>query len=153
MKKLLYSECIFLMTGWIGSVPVQISGCCLDGALSWWCNELLLVVVVLCLSVVPHGRAIGLLATKGNPPPDCSGQGEGPSFLASCRASRAVADAPSFQTCLRACTFTFCMRVCIYVYVYLCADMYPCIYVHVCMYMYMCAFIHMCMCMCMHICA
>jgi len=61
---------------------VQISGCDLDGALSSWCDELLLVVVVLRLSVVPRERAIGLLTTKGNPPPDCSGQGEGQSFLA-----------------------------------------------------------------------
>jgi len=113
----------------------------------------LLVVVVLRLSVVPCGRAIGLLATKGDTPPDCIGQGEGQSFLASSRASRVVAAAPSFQTCLHACICTFCMCVCIYVYVRMCADMYIYMYVHVCMYMYMYAFIHMCMCMCMYICA
>ena len=27
--------------GWIGPAPVQISGCCLGGALSWWCDGLL----------------------------------------------------------------------------------------------------------------
>ena len=42
-------------------------------------------MVVLRLSVVPRGRAVGLLATKGNPPPNCSGQGEGRSFLAESR--------------------------------------------------------------------
>ena len=63
------------------------------------------------------------------------------------------AAAPSFQACLRAFKCTFCMRVCIYVYVYMCADMYICMYMHVCMYLYIYAFIHMCMCMCVHICA
>jgi len=88
------------------------------------------------LSVVPHGQAIWLLATKGNPPPDCSGQEEGRSFLASSRASRAVAAASSFQTCLHACIYTFCMCVCVYVYVCMCVDMYIYTYVHVCMYIY-----------------
>jgi len=58
-----------------------MSGCSLGGTLSSWCDELLLVVVVLRLSVVPCGQAIGLLAMEGDPPPDCSGQGEGRSFL------------------------------------------------------------------------
>jgi len=107
-------------------------------------------VVVLRLSVIPHGRAIGLLAMKGNPPPDCSGQGEGRSLLVSSRASRAVAAAPLFQTCLRACIYTICMCVCIDVYV--CGHVYIYIYVHVGMYMYMYAFIHVCMCICMRIC-
>ena len=89
---------------------------------------------VLRLSVVPRERAIGLLTTKGNPPPDCSGQGEGRSFLASSRASRAGAAAPSFQSaCVRAYIQFVC--VCIYVYVCMCADMY--------------IYIYMCMCVCM----
>jgi len=90
---------------------------------------------------------------EGYAPLDCSGQGEGQSFLASSWASRVVAAAPSFRRASRAFICTFCMRVCIYVYVCMCADVYIYIYVHVCMYMYMHAFIHMCMCMCMHTCA
>ena len=111
-----------LWTGWIGPATVQISGCGLDGALSWWCDKLRLIVVILRLSVVSRGRAIGLLATKGNPPPDCSGQGEGRSFLVLSLASRAVAATPSFQTCLRAYIYTICMCVCIHVYMCMCVD-------------------------------
>jgi len=33
--------------GWIGSAPVQMSGCCLGSALSWWCDGLLLGLGVL----------------------------------------------------------------------------------------------------------
>jgi len=97
-------------------------------------------VVVLRLSVVPRGPAIGLLATKGNPPPDCSEQGEGWNFLASSQASRAVAAAPSFQTCLHACIYTICMCVCIYVYVCMCAGMYIYIYICACVYVH----VHVC---------
>jgi len=68
-------------------------------------------------------------------------------------ANRAFAAAPSFQACLRALICTFCMCVCIHVYVCMCADMNICIYMHVCMCLYICAFIHVCMCMCMNICA
>jgi len=90
---------------------------------------------------------------EGYPSPDCSGQGEGQSILASSWASRAVAAAPSFQTCF----------VCVHMYilnagVYICVCVYVCrhdicIYMHVCMYLYIYAFTHVCMCMCMHICA
>jgi len=132
---------------------VQISGCGLDGALSRWCDELLLVVVVLRLSVVPRGQAIGLLATKGIPLWIAADREKG-------RASWRQVGLPAqslprrrFRRALRAFICTFCMRVCISVYVCMCADMYMYIYVHVCMYMYMYAFIHVCMCMCMHICA
>ena len=34
-------------TGLIGSAPVQMSGCCLGGVLLWWCDGLLLALVVL----------------------------------------------------------------------------------------------------------
>jgi len=104
-------------TEWIGSAPVQISRCGLDGALSW------------------------------------CGQGEGQSFLVSSWAARAVAAAPSLQTCF-ACVHMYILYACVYicVCVYVCGhDM--CIYMHVCMYLYIYAFIHVCMCMCMHICA
>ena len=101
-------------TGRIGSAPVQISGCGLDGALSW------------------------------------CGQGEGQSFLVSSWASRAVAAAPSFQTCF-ACVHMYILYACVYicVCVYACGHDI-CIYMHVCMYLYIYAFIHVCM--CMHVC-
>jgi len=139
-------------TGWICSAPMQISRS-LDGALLWWCDDLLLVVVVLCLSVVPRGRAVGLLATKGIPLRITADREMG-------RASWRKVGLPAqslprhhFRHALRAFICTFCMCVCIYVYVCMCADMYIYIHVHVCMYMYMYEFIHMCMRMCMHICA
>jgi len=90
---------------------------------------------------------------EGYPPPDCSGQGEGRSFLASNWASHAVAAAPSFQTCfacahmyiLYSCVYIcVCVYVCGHVYIYTCACVY--VYVYVCV-------THTCMCMCMHICA
>ena len=104
-------------TGRIGSAPLQISGCGLDGALSW------------------------------------CGQGEGQSFLVSSWSTRAVAAAPSFQTCF-ACVHMYILYACVYI----CVCVYVgghdiCIYMHVCMHLYIYAFIHLCMCMCMHICA
>jgi len=63
------------------------------------------------------------------------------------------AAAPSFQACLRVFICTFCMCVCIYVYVCMYVEIYICIYVHVCMYLCIYAFMHVCMCMCMHVCA
>ena len=63
-------------------------------------------------------------------------------------APRAFAAAPSFQACLHAFICTFCMCVCIYVYLCMCADMYICIYMcrHVYMYIYACVyvFVHLC---------
>ena len=84
---------------------------------------------------------------------DCVERKRRAKLPASTTAPRAIAAASSFQVWLRAFICTFCMRVCIYMYVCMCADMYICIYMHVCMYLYIYAFIHMCMCMCMHICA
>ena len=74
------------------------------------------------------------------------------SFLASNWASRAVAAAPSFQTCF-ACVHIYNLYACVYicVCVYVC-EHDTCIYMPVCMYLYTYAFIHMCMYMCMHIC-
>jgi len=106
-------------------------------------------VVVLRLSVVPRGRATGVLATKGIPLQIAADREKG-------RASSGQDELPAqsmphrrFRRALRAFICTFCMSVCIY----MCAGMYIYMYVHVCMYMYIYAFIHMCMCMCMHICA
>ena len=71
--------------------------------------------------------------------------------------ARAVAAAPSFQTCF-ACVHMYILYACVYicVCVYVCGhDIWHdiCIYMHVCMYLYIYAFIHVWMCMCMHICA
>jgi len=89
-----------------------------------------LVVVVLYLSVVPRGQAIGLLTTKGislwiaadreKDRASWSGHqvGLSPQSLFYCR----------FRRVLRAFICTFCMRVCIYVYVCMCVDM---IYVYI----------------------
>jgi len=82
---------------------------------------------------------------------DCVEQKRRAKLHASAMAPRAFAVAPSFQVCLRAFICTFCMCLCKYVYVCMCADMYICIYMHVCMYLYIYAFIHTCMRMCMHI--
>jgi len=110
-------------------------------------------VVVLRLSVVPRGRAIGLLATKDIPLRIAVDREKGRASW--CQVGLPAQSLPRrrFRRALRAFICAFCMRVCIYVFVCMCADMYIYIYVHVCMYMYMYAFIHMCMCMCIHICA
>jgi len=82
---------------------------------------------------------------EGYPPPDCSGQGEGQSFLVSSWASRAVAAAPSFQTCF-ACVHMYILYACVYI----CVCMYVC--GHVYMYIYACVYVSMrlytCVCVC-----
>jgi len=96
---------------------------------------------VLCL----ENRAIGLLATEGDPHPECSGQEEGRSFLASSRTSLAVAATPSFQACLRACTC--CVPVCVYVCVWICVYEHVYMYVQACirisirMHVYTCVYV------------
>jgi len=92
-------------------------------------------VVVLRLSVVPRGRVIGLLATKGIPLRIAADREKG-------RASWHQVGLPAqsllrrrFRRALRASICTFCMRVCIYVYVCMCADM---IYVYICMCVCIC---------------
>ena len=110
-------------------------------------------MIVLRLSVVSRGQAIGVLATKGIPLWIAADREKG---RASCRQVGLPAQSlprRRFRRALRAFICTFCMCVCIYVFVCMCADMYIYIYVHVRMYLYIYAFIHMCMSMCMHICA
>jgi len=60
-------------------------------------------------------------------------------------AVRAVAAAPSFQTCF-ACVHMYILYACVYicVCVYVCGHDI-CVYMHVCMYLYIYAFIHVCM--------
>jgi len=97
-------------------------------------------VVVLRLSVVPRGRAIGMLATKGIPLRIAADREKG-------RASWRQIGLPAqsmprhrFRRALRAFICTFCMRVCIYVYVCMCADMYIYTYICACVYVY----VHVC---------
>ena len=100
-------------TGWIGSTPVQISGCGLDGALSW------------------------------------CGQGQGQSFW--CQVGLPVQSLPRcrFRRALRAFIRKFCMRVCISVYMCMCADM---IYVYICMCGCICASMRLYKCACVCVC-
>ena len=102
-----------------------------------------MVVAVLRLSVVPRGRAIGLLATKGITLQIATDRKKG-------RASWRQIELPSqylprcrFRRALHVFICTFCMRVCIYVYVCMCADMY----ISICIYMCMCV----CICICMRL--
>ena len=111
-------------------------------------NELLLVVVVLRLSVVPRGRAIGLLATEGIPLQIAADREKG-------RASWRQAGLPAqslqrhrFRRALRAFICTFCMRVCIYVYMCMCADM---IYVYICMCVCICTSMRLYTCVCVYV--
>ena len=110
-------------------------------------------MVVLRLSVISRGQAIGVLATKGIPLRIAADREKGRASWRQVGLSAQSLPRCRFRRALRAFICTFCMRVCIYVYVCMCADMYMCKYMHVCMYLYIYAFIHMCMCMCMHICA
>jgi len=89
----------------------------------------------------------------GYPHPDCSGLGEGQSFLTSSWASRAVAAAPLFQTCfacvhmyiLFACVYIcVCVYVCGHVYIYMCACVY--VYVYVCVYTHVCTYVYAYLC-------
>jgi len=54
---------------------------------------------------------------------DCVEQKRRAGLPASASAPRAFAAAPSFQAGLRVCAYVHLVRVCIYVYVCMCADM------------------------------
>ena len=64
--------------------------------------------------------------------------GKGQSFLVSSWASRAVAAAPSFQTCF-ACVHMYFLYVCVYI----CVCVYVCrhIYIHICACVYVCVYV------------
>jgi len=136
-------------TGWIGSAPVQISERGLDGAPSWWCDELLLVVVVLRLSVVPRWRAIGLLVTKGIPLWITADREKGRVSWCQVGLPAQSLSRHHFRHVLHAFICKLCMRVCMYVFVCMCADMISvynaCVYVfvHLCVYTHdVCIFVH-----------
>ena len=135
-------------TGWIGSAPVQMSGCRLGGALSWWCDDLLLVVIVLRLPVVSRRtdlvegrrhyhfkrRSAELLWSQVGPLTQS---------LQRCRSRCA---------CVRAyVNFVFvcvcvCMYVCVWTCIYVCICMWICIgirmHVYTCVYVCICMFVH-----------
>jgi len=109
----------------------------------------MLVVVVLRLSVVSRGQAIGVLATKGIPLRIAADREK-------CRASWRQAGLPAqslqrrrFRHALRAFICTFCMRVCIYVFVCMRADM---IYVYICMCVCICTSMRLYTCVCVCAC-
>jgi len=106
-------------------------------------------VVVLRLSVVPRGRAIGLLATKGIPLQIAA---DGEMGRASWRQVGLPAQSlprRRFRRALRAFICAFCMRVCIYVYVCMCADM---IYIYMCMCVCICTSMRLYTCVCVCVC-
>jgi len=111
-------------------------------------DELLLVVVVLCVSIVPRGQVIGVLATKGISLRIAADREKG-------RASWRQAGLPAqslprcrFRRSLCAFICTFCMRVCIYVYVCMRVDMYIYIYVCMCVCVCICMRLYTCVCVC-----
>ena len=101
-------------------------------------------MVVLRLSVIPRGPAIGLLAAKGSPPLDCSGQGEEllgvkSGFLRSC--CRAVVSLADVLACVHMYMLYVCVYICACMYVYLHVYVYY-IYAYVYVYVYVCMYIH-----------
>jgi len=106
-------------------------------------------VVILRLSVVARGQAIGVLVTKGILLQIAADREKG-------RASWRQAGLPAqslqrhrFRRALRALICTFCMRVCTYVYVCMCADM---IYVYICMCVCICTSMRLYTCVCVCVC-
>jgi len=104
-------------------------------------------VVALHLSVVSCGQAIGVLVTKGIPLRIAADREKG-------RSSWRQAGLPAqslwrrrLRGALRAFICTFCMRVCKYVFVCMCADM-----IYVCICMCLCIFtsrhLYTCVCVC-----
>jgi len=89
-----------------------------------------LVVVVLYLSIVPRGWAIGLLATKGVPLRIAADREKGKDSWRQVWLPAQSLPRRHFRRALRAFICAFCTRVCIYLYVCMCADM---MYVYICM--------------------
>jgi len=92
-------------------------------------------VVVLHLSVVPHGRAIGLLATKGIPLRIAADREKGRASWHQVGLAAQSLPRRRFRRALCAFICKFCLRVCIYVYVCMFANM---IYVYICMCVCIC---------------
>jgi len=112
----------------------------------------MLVEVILRVSVVPRGQAIGLLATKGIPLRIAVNREKG-------RASWRQFGLPAqslprrrFRRALRAFICKFFTHVCIYVYMSMCADMYICIYMCMCVCICICMRLYTCACACVCVC-
>ena len=104
-------------------------------------------MVVLCLSVVPRGQAIGLLAMKGIPLQIAADREKGGASWRQVGLPAQSLPRRRFRRALRA--FIRNMRVCIYVYVCMCADM---IYVYICMCVCICASMSLYTCVCVCVC-
>jgi len=136
-------------TGWISSAPVQISGCGLDGALSLWCNELLLVVVVLRLSIVPRDGQLGWW----------------PRRVSLSRLQRTGRRAEQLgvkvgfprSRCRALVSDVLCVRsyvhfVCVCVYLCMCVCVRTCIYIYMSMCVCICIFVRSYTCVCVCVC-
>jgi len=105
------------------------------------------------LSVVPRERVIGLLTTKGIPLQIAADREKGRAFWREVGLPAQSLPRPRFRRALRAFICAFCMRVCINVYVCMCADM---IYVYICMCVCICASmrlytcVYVCVCIFVH---
>ena len=82
-------------------------------------------MVVLRLSIVPRGLAIGLLTTKGIPLRIVADREKGRAPWRKVGLPAQSLSRHRFRRALRAFIRTFCMLVCIYVYVCTCADHPP----------------------------
>jgi len=136
-------------TGWIGSAPVQMSGCSLGGALSWWCDELLLVVVVLRLSLFLMDGQLVCWPRRVTPLQITADREKGraswhqvglPVQSLPCRRFR--------RACMRA--YVHVVRVCVYMCMYVCVR--TCAYVHICMCICICIRMHVYTCVYLCVC-
>jgi len=125
--------------GWIGSAPAQMSGCSLGGGLSWLCDDLLLVVVVLRLFVVPRKRSnLKCCLRRVNPLRIAADREEGEaSWRQVGLGFHAVV--PGVFSCL----YMYMLYVCVYIIVCIC--MYEHVYMYIYACVYVCMYIHVCM--------
>ena len=121
---------------WIGSAPVQTSGCGLDGALARWPGAMSCCWLWL-FCADPSFLVDGQLGCVSRRVSYSELQRTGRRAETWGQVGLCAQSLPRrrFRRGLRAFMCTFCMCVCIYVYVCMCADMYIYIYVYVCTYM------------------
>jgi len=132
-------------TGWIGSTPVQISGCGLDGALSWWCDELQccwLWLFCAYLSFLVDGQ-LGCWPRRVIPLRIASDREKG-------RASWRQVGLP-VQSLLRRRFRRACVRAYVH-FVCVCVYMCMCVCVQTCIYICMCTCVCICICMRLYTC-
>ena len=107
------------------------------------------MVDVLRLSVVPRGRAIGMLATKGIPLRIAADREKGGTSWRQVGLPAQSLPRRRFRRALRAFICALCMCVCIYVYVCTCADM---INIYICMCVCICTSMRLYTCVCVCVC-